>query len=276
MIIADLQLARRLETNDAHGTADYARLLARMLPDSGADVLPIADGLAIHTGTRFPINRVIGLGLHQAVTTADLKQIERFYRAANLPPSVEVCPLAHPSLIDLLGARGYRPLRFINVSVRAAVQTDLATDDTLPHTTKSLRVAPVKAADVWAQTTGRGFAGCTDLLPPEDPNFVLAQIGFARPGALCFMVWKGAEPAGGGALIVRDGLATLYGASTLPAYRRAGIQRALLTARIEVAAAQGAELLMVNTTPGSQSARNVQRVGFRTAYTKLVMIQDGV
>ena len=64
-------------------------------------------------------------------------------------------------------------------------------------------------------------------------------------------------------------MAQLAGAATAPAHRRRGVQTALLAHRLQVAAAEGADLASVFVTPGSGSERNVQRAGFRLAGMRL-------
>jgi GNAT superfamily N-acetyltransferase len=77
------------------------------------------------------------------------------------------------------------------------------------------------------------------------------------------------QPAGGGTLSIRAGVAGLFGASTLPAYRNRGVQTALLNARLARAAELGCNLAACLAQPGSSSQRNVARQGFQTLYTRL-------
>jgi GNAT superfamily N-acetyltransferase len=63
--------------------------------------------------------------------------------------------------------------------------------------------------------------------------------------------------------MVLGSTAMLGGAATLPAFRRRGVQRALIEARLAVAARAGCELAIVTADPGSSSARNVERTGFQ-------------
>jgi GNAT superfamily N-acetyltransferase len=56
---------------------------------------------------------------------------------------------------------------------------------------------------------------------------------------------------------------------SLPAFRRRGVQTALLDVRMQRAAEQGCELAMSLAQPGSASQRNIARQGFRTLYTRV-------
>jgi GNAT superfamily N-acetyltransferase len=64
------------------------------------------------------------------------------------------------------------------------------------------------------------------------------------------------------------GVALFAGASTIPAWRRRGVQRALLEARFQYARAAGCDLAMMGAEPGSSSQRSAERQGFRIAYTR--------
>ena len=70
------------------------------------------------------------------------------------------------------------------------------------------------------------------------------------------------------------GLAQLSGASTLPAYRRRGVQTALLGERLRWAASQGCDLAVVTTQPGSKSQQNAVRRGFDRLYTRAVLVKS--
>jgi ribosomal protein S18 acetylase RimI-like enzyme len=78
------------------------------------------------------------------------------------------------------------------------------------------------------------------------------------------------EPAGAALLVLEEGLAYLANASTLPEFRRRGVQTALIAARIADARAAGCEEVCSGTAFGSASQRNLERAGFAVAYTKAV------
>lgn len=91
-----------------------------------------------------------------------------------------------------------------------------------------------------------------------------------RPDWRIFMTFDGDEPAGVGALYLKDGAAWLDWGATAPAFRRRGGQTALLSARIEAARAAGAQKLFTCTgvdMPGDpqRSYANILRAGFAEA-----------
>jgi GNAT superfamily N-acetyltransferase len=95
----------------------------------------------------------------------------------------------------------------------------------------------------------------------------------ASPGFTRYLAIEGSVAAGGGALRVDGDIAQLCGASTLPRFRRRGIQTALLRRRLADARAQGCRLATVTTQPGSKSNHNAQRQGFELLYPRAVLVK---
>ncbi|MDQ0191330.1 GNAT family N-acetyltransferase [Alicyclobacillus cycloheptanicus] len=82
--------------------------------------------------------------------------------------------------------------------------------------------------------------------------------------------------AAGGVLALNKGIAALFSTSTRPSYRKRGLQTALLDWRLRYAKAHGAEIATIETDPGSDSQRNVERIGFRLAYVTVQLIKPVV
>ncbi len=94
-----------------------------------------------------------------------------------------------------------------------------------------------------------------------------------RPTTKCVLAWVGGRPAGGGALSIHDGVAAIFGASTLPSFRRLGVQSAVIRALITYALEADCDVAYTLTRPGSVSQRNVERQGFRVAYTRCSLVR---
>ncbi|MGQ9489469.1 MAG: GNAT family N-acetyltransferase [Anaerolineae bacterium] len=86
----------------------------------------------------------------------------------------------------------------------------------------------------------------------------------------CYLAWLDGQPAGAATLALHNGVASLFGTSTRLGFRNRGVQTALLVARLTDAVAAGCDLALIHTEPGSPSQRNVERLGFRLAYTGLL------
>jgi GNAT superfamily N-acetyltransferase len=262
----DRELARRFERAAAHRTVEFAR----SMPD--AQIHPVGDASFVYAGPGMPTNRAIGLGLREAVTEGQVDSLEAFYRQCGAPARVDVCPLADRSLIEILGQRGYRVELALNLLFRTV-------HDLLSPTETEIEVRPVGEAELplWQQTVAQGFSGQEE--PPSALLNIIAATGRSASAAL-FLAWVSAFPAGGGAYVLHAApegkIAELCSASTRPAFRRRGVQTALLQSRLQAAQKAGCDYVTVLTEPGSASQRNVERAGFRLAYTRFILKKEGV
>ena len=81
------------------------------------------------------------------------------------------------------------------------------------------------------------------------------------------------EPAGIGVLFIKDGIATLAAAATVPELRNYGVQSALITARINQAKMLGSTLVVGQARFASVSQNNMERTGMKIAYTKAIWVE---
>jgi GNAT superfamily N-acetyltransferase len=199
------------------------------------------------------------------VTAEEIDSIEAFFRSRGARTQIDLCPLADESLLALLRERAYRIARFANVLVCPLPQS---IPPTVSLGAAEVRRARPDEADLWLRVVAEGFSG--ETAPPAADLRILAP-NFYSQNALCFFAWLDGEPAGGGAMYTHDRVAEFGGASTRMTYRRRGVQTALLHHRLAAAYAAGCDLALVVTEPGSASQKNVERAGFRVAYTKTIM-----
>lgn len=262
-----LELARRLEAAHAWRGVEYAREQGILHPDWRVAVEAIAGGFAIYAAPGSPVNRVTGLGLHGPVSINDWEAIEAFYRQRSSAVRVDLCPLADPSLLQLLNERGYHLEEFFNVLACALP------DDIIPLPRPSgvdvTRPGPAEA-ELWIRTTAQGF-DATET-PTQESLDTLAP-NFSAANAVPFLAIVDGQPAGGGSLLLHEGVAEFGGDSTRLAFRRRGVHMALLEARLTAARELGCDLAMLLTEPGSQSQRNAERAGFRVAYTNARLVR---
>ena len=259
MLHADAALARRIETAEAAN----ARGCSSGADGGPPDVLERAGGCAIFVGADSPLTQAVGVGLNGPVAERDLDEIECFFRSRGARVSMDVCPLADPGLLAALAGRGYRATEFNNVLAKPLAGAEIA------FTPRVRRITPVEG-DLWAHTVGHGFFEQEELTTGE---LNVGRAIFAMPGAICHLaVSANGEPAGAAALAIRDGLAALFADSVIPRFRRAGLHRELIAARLNEALAQGCDLATASTLPGSASQRNYEREGFVVLYTKVTML----
>ena len=270
MPFADLNLARRLEGAQTQWRADCAQAQAALRPEAGVAVERFAGGYAVYNPLGSPSSRAhaFGLGLGGPVGEEELELLEAFYRTRSVPAHVDLCPLADPTLTELLARRGYRLEGWTNVLVRPFLGGPAVA---LPCGATVRQVA-LPEAGLWAQVVARGF--CEREVTQDEVG--LGMLVFSMPGTTCFLGLVDEQPAGGGAVALYQGVATLFGASTLVAFRRRGVQATLLQARLAFSAAVGCDLATTNTEPGSRSQRNAERQGFRVVYTRALMTRVGM
>ncbi len=261
MIFAGLELARRIEA--AETTAAIECTWAGGTAQAAAE--RIGGGCAVFAGIGSPLTHALGLGMQGPVAAAELDAIEKFFGERGSPVMIDLCPLADPSLVELLGQRGYRVAEFNNVLAR---ETGGAIP---PATAIAVREASACEMDLWAATVGRGFFEEESL---SEEQMDVGRTIFRMPGTRCFLAFTGeGEPAGGAALAVHDRTAILLADSTLPRARRAGVHTALIRSRLE-AVASATDVATASTLPGSISQRNYERMGFRVVYTRVVLTAD--
>jgi GNAT superfamily N-acetyltransferase len=261
---ADLSLAKRLERAEAHASAKFVEARAKASPQSGACWIEVAGAYAMYDGAASPVTQTFGLGLFQTITSAELDQIESFFRGRGAPVFHEVSPLAGQPLAALLSERGYGPAEFTSVMYRPI---RLGTEQASPGN-KRIRVRAIGQEEgaLWAETTAQGwsdFPELTEYLKQMGPMVV------RREDSISFLAELDGKPIASATLCLHDGVALLAGACTIPDARRQGAQRTLLEGRLRLAAEQSCDIAMMCAAPGSASQRNAERQGFRIAYTRL-------
>jgi hypothetical protein len=264
MNFAGLDLARRLEAAEALNGAECAEAQRLLDPAVGATVREVAGGSAIFVGPGSPLTHAVGLGMHGPVLPEELDRLEAFYRARGATVSVDLCPLADASLLELLGSRGYRTTEFMNVLIRPLTGLEIAPPE-IP-----IRLVNAGEEELWARTVGRGFLE-KDALTAEEMD--VGRNIFHMPGSLCYLAFAGNHAVAAGAMAMHGGLATLFADSTTAGFRGIGLQSALIRERLRTALGAACDLAAASTLPGSVSQRNYERNGFQVAYTKAILVR---
>jgi GNAT superfamily N-acetyltransferase len=266
MEFVDLNLARRLEMAEAYACRACALAFHQQHSEFPVAVEEIAGGFAVFAGVDSPVTQAIGVGLHGEVSDADLGRLQDFFLSRGAAAAVEVCPLVEMSLYERFAKRGFRLLEVSDVLFKKLTPVDGHAKAT-PSNIVVRRAAPDET-QLWTKTVAEGFAEHN----PVTQSSLDVMAGFF-PAANCFLAIVEGSVAGGGAVSIREGVCGLFGASTLPEFRGRGVQTALLQARIAWAIAQGCDVAVSITQPGSTSHRNMERQGFRVAYTRTKLIR---
>jgi hypothetical protein len=265
----DPALASRFERFEAWAAREMVRLRAREHPGSGAEAIDVAGAVCSWFAPESDLNHVFALGLEKT-TGRDLDAIETFYRdRGDQKVRVELSPYARREVLARLAERGYGATGFEQVLVRPLDRpVDAPANDRVE--VRAIDVEDPADVALWIRLAGEGF---------HAPGFVprslegVFEVTHRIPGTTPLLALVDGEPAAVAAVAVKDDLAALFGGATLERHRGMGAHSALLKARIALALEAGARWATAGSAPGSQSQHNMERHGFRVAYTRPVRVR---
>jgi hypothetical protein len=273
-MFATAELARRIDRAEARLTEELGRAVVDRHPTGDAFVASIGGGVAAFTAPASPMNKMIGVGFDTLPDDAELDAVERRFSAREAPLQAEVSALANPAFAARLTRRGYTLAGFENVLGRSIVDTGLPDGPiaiTIMHPDESARWLDAAVAG-FIQPDAQGAQGAP--LPPREELTHVLQDYFEVPSHRRYCAWIGGELAGVASLRLDAGVAQLCGATTLPAFRRRGVQTMLLGRRIADAARDGCDVAVMTTLPGSKSQENGQRQGFALLYARAILVKS--
>jgi hypothetical protein len=264
-VFADRTLSRRLERAEGRACREFVMARTQLYPEAGAAWIESAGTYAMFDGVDSPITQTFGLGLFEEITPETLDVIEGFFNERSSPVVHEVSPLAGVPTLDLLCARGYRPIELSSLLYKPLVRTEVDIDKKDDVGIVVRAISPLDGP-LWANISARGWAvGHPEMLASIEQ---FGRLATACEHSVCFLGELDGQPGAAGVLSIHEGVALFGGASTIPGMRKRGLQLALLEARMQYAVGQGCDLAMMVTEVGSQSQRNAERTGFRIAYTR--------
>ncbi|MBN1206709.1 MAG: GNAT family N-acetyltransferase [Myxococcaceae bacterium] len=261
---------------------EIARLLERKQGSSlvglARETVPLAEGWMIFDGQGSPVNKACGIGLGRPLTEAEIDGIVTFFTERGAEPTVELCPFVPPALIQALGKRGFILREFMNALIRdlpAGGEPRAMLTSGWPSGITVERVDPSDAALVreFAEVSSSGFLPEGMAVPEVFLDF--STKASRLPGYDLFVAREGRTIVGAGGCESGEGVTLLYGTSVKPAWRRRGIQQALIAARLERGRERGSRLAVINSGPGIPTERNATRLGFAMAYTRVVLVKPG-
>ena len=129
------------------------------------------------------------------------------------------------------------------------------------------------------QVVAEGFAAPDRTVPgaPPPPRDAVAAIGdvmrqFFHPEIVRYVAYVDGHAAGAALSFLRDGVLGIAGTATRPAFRRRGLQSAIVARALNDARGKS-ELVMATTEPGSISQRTFERLGFQVIYTRAILVK---
>lgn len=268
-------LAERIERVETQLIAKGSEAARARRGDQVGFVIELAGGVASFAEAGSPLNKVAGLGFGGVPSVAELEEVERAFAEYGEPVRVELANLADPAIGVLLTERGYRLDSFENV-----LGLDLRTPpERVAPPGIEVRPSPEGEFDAWLDVVAEGFMRPDTQGVPvheEYPREVIANAVrdmISAAGVRRYLALRNGIAAGGASMRLAEGVAQLTGAATAPAHRRRGAQTAMLSARLEDAAAAGCDIAVITTPPGSKSQQNAQRRGFDLLFTRAVLVR---
>lgn len=266
-LFIDKDLAYKLESDVVEGNRQLIEAWNHSNAKTKAKELEIGNVLAVYGSSDCPINETVGLGITSPVDESTLNQIEDFYRDNNHPSVIRVCPLADPSLIELTKKKGYTLNSF---SYRWFLDLE-EWKSFFKELDPRVKIAKNNEKMEWARTVASGFEDIDEV--SEEYNLDLEEAFFSMRSSIPVLAYENNIVGAGGILTLNDQVAALFSTSTRHSFRKKGLQTALIDWRLRYAKDIGAKVATIETEPGSDSQRNVERMGFRLAYVTAELVK---
>lgn len=230
------------------------------------------------------LNAIVNLGMAGPVDRGELEAVAGEYVARGIEPLVELCPYAHASAAAACATLGFVvnprsdakgiPRGFETVLFREVGRGESA-GAVVPDGVELVRVDPGDAAMVREYGAVCLSTESKGAKPPPESAWQTVERVIRHPRVACIAAMARGSIVGVCSVEVDGEVAALFGTKVLPEFRRRGIQRAMIKARLAIAAERGALIATVGSRPGIATERNVRRVGFQTAYTKVMLMRPG-
>jgi len=260
-VFVDRALVSRIESSFARDAAGYAITRAELEPGCGAEAVECAGGRVIYMGPGMYVNRAMGVGVGEPARAADVDFIVDFYASHSLDAEIELCPYADDVLRSRAGELGFRLDWFRTVYSRTIASGSQAS----PRDEFEFTRVDASNFETWA---GIWIEQSSD--PYTERRFTQAR--HAKPGECDFILSVDGVPAAVCSVSIHDGLADLGGMFTRTEHRGRGLQAACLAYRMAFAAESGCDLALAGATPGTTSARNIERADFEALYTSAALV----
>ena len=268
MIHADAALAHRLEAFICQEWREIAEIAARLWPEKGVAVMDVGGGVALWLGEGGLVNVAAGMAMDGPIGDSDVRRVEDFYARRSAPPMLATCPFADATLFAVMGRRGWQVTEFENVlALELEGAASLAAfGGGIPDGIEVQVCGTPAERAMFGRMAARGFS---DDIEPGPAQLEFGGIMAAHESQILVVASVDGQPAATGAMKIEDGVAWLSADSTLPQFRRRGIQQALQRFRLQLAQASGCSLAVIEAVAGSGSQRNMERLGFRVVYPHL-------
>ena len=204
----------------------------------------------------------------KGITDEDINQIDRileFYKQKKIPVQYELTlAYASSNLMRYLTEMGFGQSDFHTTLYRE-------TSKMSGHLKSAISIGRLEKNefDVFANIYAEGF---------NMPSFLkdgIAQnnkVLYDNKHWVFYLASVEDQTVGIGVVFIKDKLANLAAATTLPAMRNHGVHQALINKRIKQAFLMDCDLIVGQAKFGSISQNNMERCGMRIAYTKAIWV----
>ena len=223
--------------------------------------------------TAFSVKNIPGPSFNtiKGLTDNDGKYVEdiiHFYNQKGIPVRFELTP-AHVSsdLLTYLNKLGFYQLDFHTSLYKV---TDSMFSEEIVEPEISIRELERDEFDTFAEIYTKGF---------QMPSFLRSGVAqnnkilYNNQNWTFYLASIDNVPAGIGVLFIKDRIATLAAAATVPSLRKKGIQSALIKKRIYQASLEECDLIVGQAKFGSTSQTNMEKAGMKIGYTKAIWVK---
>jgi len=257
-LIPSLDIVRRTLAAEISYTISRMQVLERLPGNPLAIAYRWIDDEAVALMSRLPaFCRVVGM---RAGHAPQLGSLLLWYRQHGLRPTFE----AVPGMYDAALGRELARLGLFQSGFHASL---IGKPTSAPASGEAgiERVSSAAALEDYleAYVAGWGIAEADRAQFKRNVRPWLGQAGWSL-----YLARVKQRPAAAATLYLHRGVGYLADAATDPAFRRRGLQLALLRQRLHDAGAAGAELVFSGAEPFSSSHRNMERVGMRLQFVR--------
>ena len=222
------------------------------------DELMADDAIAVFAGHWTHVTQAIVL--RPELTSRTVESLERFFTAYRSLTTVHVSD-AFTDAVALLRRKGYVLLG------EAAVMGCDSLESIAP--VQGTAMIRQKTADSdWIRTASAGFLGHE---PADESELEIGSVAASMDHTSYYLARVDGQPAACAAIFTSGSTSILFCDSTRRAFRGLGLHAQLIGVRTRAAVRNGSELIIATVQPGSPSARNYDRCGFRRLYSRLTL-----
>lgn len=257
MFLGCQEMAVDIEKCEAQRLEDYAHAHQKLNAGSKVTSISVGEGAGLFAGVASPLTQAMGFWGADPQSWA--VPLVNFFRSHGSETLIGVSSLTQPEAANCLLKLGFTIRQYGHVLVLPLTGKDWNADSNF-----DIHLATSGQRSNVASLLVNGFldGGQSDQL--NEIMEVRATISHVKS----FYATENGQTLGAANLYLKEPYCFLTGASTLPAYRNQGVQKALTRARLEYAQKHGSRFVVVTTEPGSISQQNMSKLGFQIAYTR--------